>query len=207
MTSSTTERAVTRNDAAPLVIVSSDTHIGPRLVEDLRPYCPAAHLDAFDERAAQSSELKAMLRQFRESSDSPLARNASDGHHDMHARLRDLDRDGVAAEVIFHGSQNGEGIPFAPPTRAEIGASFGADDLDLVDVGFHMYNQWLADAVSIESERHVGLAQLPMWNIERALEEVQWASAAGLKGDQLPGSAGAPHSVQRPRLGAVLVGL
>ena len=26
----------------PLVVVSSDTHIGPRLVEDLRDYCPAA---------------------------------------------------------------------------------------------------------------------------------------------------------------------
>ena len=25
---------------APVVIVSNDTHIGPRLVEDLRPYCP-----------------------------------------------------------------------------------------------------------------------------------------------------------------------
>jgi hypothetical protein len=33
---------------APVVIVSSDTHIGPRLHDDLRPYCPAKHLEAFD---------------------------------------------------------------------------------------------------------------------------------------------------------------
>ena len=148
-----------------MVIVSSDTHIGPRLQEDLRPYCPREHLDTFDEHAARSSELKAMLRAYRESEDSPLARNATDGHHDMRARLRDMDRDGVAAEVIFHGSQNTEGIPFAPPTRAEIGASYGGD-LDLVTIGFHIYNQWLADAVSIEPERHIGLAQLPMWDID-----------------------------------------
>ena len=32
----------------PVVIVSSDTHIGPRLREDLRPYCEAGLLDAFD---------------------------------------------------------------------------------------------------------------------------------------------------------------
>ena len=34
------------------------------------------------------------------------------GHYDAHQRLRDLDHDGTAAEVIFHGSQNGEPIPF-----------------------------------------------------------------------------------------------
>ena len=28
----------------PLVIVSNDTHIGPRLVEELRPYCLLKHL-------------------------------------------------------------------------------------------------------------------------------------------------------------------
>ena len=34
------------------------------------------------------------------------------GHYDMEARLRDLDREGVAAEVIFHGSQNEEAMPW-----------------------------------------------------------------------------------------------
>ena len=33
----------------PVVIVSNDTHIGPRLVEDLRPYCPREHLDEYDQ--------------------------------------------------------------------------------------------------------------------------------------------------------------
>ena len=43
----------------PVVIVSNDTHIGPRLVEDLRPYCPKEHLDEFDrftEAAAADKE-------------------------------------------------------------------------------------------------------------------------------------------------------
>ena len=38
---------------APLVIVSCDTHIGPRLGEDLRPYCPAELLDDFDAYAGE----------------------------------------------------------------------------------------------------------------------------------------------------------
>ena len=46
---------------------------------------------------------------------SPRTRtSAPTGHFDMHARLRDMDRDGIAAEVIFHGSQNFEPIPFLP---------------------------------------------------------------------------------------------
>jgi len=185
MAQTTAPQDTATSDHAPMVIVSSDTHIGPRLQEDLRPYCPREHLDAFDEHAARSSELKAMLRAYRESEDSPLARNATDGHHDMRARLHDMDRDGVAAEVVFHGSQNTEGIPFAPPTRAEIGASYGGD-LDLVAIGFHIYNQWLADAVSTEPARHIGLAQLPMWDIDRALAELRWAREAGLRGINFP---------------------
>ena len=35
------------------------------------------------------------------------------GHHDMHARLRDMDRAGVAAGVIYHGSQNNEPFPLS----------------------------------------------------------------------------------------------
>jgi hypothetical protein len=36
------------NDSEPVVVVSVDLHPGPRLVEDLRPYCPSKHLDEFD---------------------------------------------------------------------------------------------------------------------------------------------------------------
>ena len=39
-----------------LIIVSSDTHIGPRLAEDLRPYCPANYLDEFDAYTAANVE-------------------------------------------------------------------------------------------------------------------------------------------------------
>ena len=31
------------------MIVSCDTHIGPRLREDLREYCPKQYLDDFDD--------------------------------------------------------------------------------------------------------------------------------------------------------------
>ena len=57
-------------------------------------------------------------------------------------------------------------------------------------VGRHMYNQWLADFVSVQPERHVGLAHLPMWNIEDAIKEAQWAHDHGLKGVNFPAESG-----------------
>ena len=42
----------------PVVVVSNDTHIGPRLVEDLRDYCPSSHLDEFDRFAATTAAEK-----------------------------------------------------------------------------------------------------------------------------------------------------
>jgi predicted TIM-barrel fold metal-dependent hydrolase len=44
----------------------------------------------------------------------------------------------------------------------------------------------LAEFCSVEPERHVGLAQLPMWDIEASLKELEWASSVGLRGVNFP---------------------
>ena len=132
-----------------------------------------------------------------------VARNQqTDGHHDVHARLRDLDYDGVAAEVIFHGSQNGEPIPFQ-----SFGPFLGyekGDNLELLGVGYHIYNEWLADFCSVEPERHVGLAHLPMWDVDAAVREAEWARGAGLRGVNFPAPEAVHRAVQQPGVGAVL---
>jgi predicted TIM-barrel fold metal-dependent hydrolase len=170
----------------PVVIVSNDTHIGPRLVEDLRDYCPAACLDEFDRFAATAAaEKDAAAEMLRGSGylDHPNLRTP--GHHDSAARLADYDHDGVAAGVIFHGSMNMEPIPFVPSALGKPRAS-GDSDRELVGVGQRIYNRWLADFVSQAPHRHVGLAYLPMWDVEAAVAEVRWAHGAGLRGVNFP---------------------
>ena len=49
------ERAVAMS-SVPLVVVSSDTHIGPLIEQQLRDYCPSAHLDDFDAFVAAHRE-------------------------------------------------------------------------------------------------------------------------------------------------------
>ena len=57
MTVTTTEAdAGAGQRSAPIVIVSCDTHIGPRLVDELRVYCPAGLHDEFDAFATELQE-------------------------------------------------------------------------------------------------------------------------------------------------------
>lgn len=166
---------------SPLVVISADTHIGPRLEADLRPYCPAKHLDAFDRFAASQKIPDAPYP--------PKHPNMSTaGHYDSDARLADYDFDGVAAGVIFHGSQNGEALPFVPnPFIAKIlGQDTVPFDPEMTAVGHGIYNRWLVDFVARAPARHIGLAYLSMWDIEAATREVSWAAESGLRGVNLP---------------------
>jgi predicted TIM-barrel fold metal-dependent hydrolase len=172
-------------------IVSADCHIGPRLVEDLRPHCPPDLVARFDAYVADPNRSPGRYVPQQGSDADALApwRNRwTEGHHDPAARRRDLDGEGVAAEVIFHGSQNDEPIPFqssmlGPP-----------DDPSLAAAGVRIYNSWLAALCAEAPERHVGLAHLPMWDVDSAVAELRWAADAGLKGVNFP----APRPWLRP---------
>jgi hypothetical protein len=164
-----------------LVVISADTHVGPRLREDLRGYCPAGHLEEFDRFASVRLPPGVVYP--------PKHPNMTTaGHYDSDARLADYDFDGVAAGVIFHGSQNGESVPFIP--NAFIAKLMGQEDKpfdpDMATVGQMIYNRWLVDFVAQAPDRHIGLAHLSMWDIDTAIEEVRWAAAHGLRGVNFP---------------------
>jgi predicted TIM-barrel fold metal-dependent hydrolase len=167
----------------PLIVVSADCHIGPRLVEDLRPLCPPEHLAAFDAYGDDGDRSRGRYVEHDASGDDPLSpwRNQwVAGHHDPASRRVDLDFEGIAAEVIFHGSQNNQPIPFQ---TSMLGAP---DDPDLLAVGVRIYNSWLAQICAEAPHRHVGLAHLPMWDVDAAVAELRWAADAGLKGVNFP---------------------
>jgi predicted TIM-barrel fold metal-dependent hydrolase len=168
----------------PVIVVSNDTHIGPRLVEDLRAYCPREHLDDFDGFAeAATADKDAAAEMLRGSGHLDHPNFRTPGHHDSGARLADYDHDGIAAGVVFHGSMNMEPIPFiAQP----LGKPTAREDSPLAGVGMQIYNRWLADFVSDAPSRHIGLAYLPMWDVDAAVAEVEWAREAGLRGVNFP---------------------
>ena len=65
-----------------------------------------------------------------------------------------------------------------------------SDDRELRAVGLQIYNRWLVDFVAQAPQRHIGLAYLPMWDIDRAIAEVEWAHDHGLKGVNFPALRG-----------------
>jgi predicted TIM-barrel fold metal-dependent hydrolase len=190
--------AITGAATEPLVVMTCDSHVQPLFDPQLRAYCPKEHLQAFDDWLVRMQPLFDLADHgiFAVDSEDEEVRNTfgwnmqTTGQHDVHARLRDMDRDGVAAEVIFHAS-----APMRPIPMLEQGIGVPIpEDRRLARVGQHIYNQWLADFCSVEPERHAGLAHLPMWDVDAAIEELTWAAEAGLKGVNFP----APRSEIRP---------
>jgi predicted TIM-barrel fold metal-dependent hydrolase len=169
------------------LIVSCDSHVGPKLVEHLRPYCPKQYLEAFDDDVAgQRARTTAGAHNLNARMDDQMQRMSPmfdhpnigrDGHWDPRWRLADMDSDGVAAELIWHFSQNGENLPW-------IGLGLGnvyAHQLELGSVAYDIYNRWLADFCSTDPERLLGLVYIPSWDIDASIRTLRWARERGLR--------------------------
>jgi predicted TIM-barrel fold metal-dependent hydrolase len=92
--------------------------------------------------------------------------NRRAGSWDPSERLKDQDVDGVAGEVLYGG---------ASPLKTSA-------DPALRGEAYRAYNDWLADFCSVAPERLIGIAELPMDTSERAVAELERATAAGHRG-------------------------
>ncbi len=85
-------------------------------------------------------------------------------------RLKDMDLDGVDAEVIF------------PPQRT-IGHWLGHEDPDVSLAGIEAYNNFLWDEFCApDPSRLIGMAQIPSLGIDSAVDTLRKAKARGFKG-------------------------
>jgi uncharacterized protein len=84
-------------------------------------------------------------------------------------RAKDMDRDGVQAEVIF-------GI---------LGAATRLNDPIAANEMFRIYNDWLVDFCKHDPTRFIGLACLPYGDIPAAVQEIHRVAKLGLRGVEL----------------------
>jgi predicted TIM-barrel fold metal-dependent hydrolase len=107
-------------------------------------------------------------------------------NYDSAYRLRDLETQGVVAEVIFPNS-----LPFG---FAAEGTDAGGGEKAKAQVAAALrgYNRWLADFVAQAPSRRAGMAVVTFDNVEEAVRTVRWAKEHGMRGIQLPGPAGEP---------------
>src|SRR6185436_19900892 len=93
---------------------------------------------------------------------------------DPDLRLRDQDRDGVQAEVLY-------GI---------LGATGRMNDPEATVEVMRVYNEWLAEFCATHPERYAGLASIPNHPIEAAIAEVERVAKRGvLRGLDIANSA------------------
>jgi predicted TIM-barrel fold metal-dependent hydrolase len=88
---------------------------------------------------------------------------------DPHLRIKDMDRDGVDAEVIY-------GI---------LGAASRLNDHEASNEMLRIYNNWLKDFCSHYPDREIGLACLPYGDIDAAIVEIHRVAKLGLRGLEL----------------------
>lgn len=170
------------------LVISSDCHAGlpARLY---REYVDPQFRDTFDaalpiqtqmlEQAAGKFLVADINRAWRRGREADLS-----GAWDHAQRLRVLDGDGIAGEVIF---PDGITESNTPPFGA--GLSLPTEDVvpELQWAGARAHNRWLAEFCQMAPERRAGVAIVPaLWNVGEAVAEAQWAREHGLRGVLLP---------------------
>jgi predicted TIM-barrel fold metal-dependent hydrolase len=88
------------------------------------------------------------------------------GSYDPKARLEDMDLDGVDAEVLYFGGPV-TSLPKDPTLRSYI---------------FQRYNDWMVDLSRAAPNRLVGLAHVPLLDIDEGIRELKRIAKMGLRG-------------------------
>jgi predicted TIM-barrel fold metal-dependent hydrolase len=155
-------------------VISADCHAGGELF-DYRPYLPKRFHDEFDAWAATY-----------EIPYDDLKGPDANRNWDSERRLRELEDDGVVAEVLFPNTvppfYPKASLAFQPP-------AITSGDLDRRSAGLQAHNRWLADFCAAAPGRRAGIAQIMLHDIDAAVAEIRWAKDAGLAGGVLlPGN-------------------
>lgn len=113
------------------------------------------------------------------------------GEFDASVRVRELDDDGVAGEIIF-------------PQMAPFGAGLMQYRYEVTPeqsfVGCQAYNRWLADLCRSNPARHAGVALIDVEDIDASVKEIRAAREMGLWGGVLlPTSTGRHPFYHHPR--------
>ena len=108
------------------------------------------------------------------------------GAWDIDQRDKELDADGVTAEVMFADADAITGMA-SPPFGAGLSAGAIADP-ELAFAGARAHNRFLAEMCSRSPERHGGIALVPITHsVERSVAEIEWlAEQPGIRGIMVP---------------------
>ena len=167
------------------LLISTDTHAGPPK-EEYREYIEPKYRQAFDEAVAVTAadlvdqdDHQKFLREWEQQTG---GRGGMQGAWDAAIRTKEMDAEGVAAEVIFPDADAaGIGGVSASPFGSGLGSD-GTGDPELVMAGARAHNRWVADFCQADPHRRKAVAVIPVSDVPAAVAEVEWAAGKGVFG-------------------------
>ena len=152
----------------PYAVITSDAHAGASIAT-YRDYLDARHQELFDK--------------WRGSYTNPQRQHIGSKKHknwDDAERLGDMDREGVAGEVLFPNT-----VPPFFRSSVLICGNPSKENYPLWLEGVRAHNRWLLDFQNEHPTRRAGVGIVYLNDIDEAIKDVTWIANKGLKGGVL----------------------
>jgi predicted TIM-barrel fold metal-dependent hydrolase len=172
----------------PLIIFSGDGHIGPipeQVREYLEPKFQGAMADLeqecrdFDQISNPSIKKLTPEQLEAVDDDQAISSFGESGGYDMDIRLRELDREGVAGELLLAGHQLA-----VQPFFSVVNKPYPAD---LRAAGARAQHRWVADCIAQAPGRWYGVTEPgPCLDLDETIRELQWSAEHGFVAAYLP---------------------
>ncbi len=151
-------------------------HLAPRLVR--REFDDDGEYEAIELEGQYIRQLSAQVGLDRtDYMNIPFIRTFEEGvpgQRDPAARLADMDSDGIDADVLVH-----PGYPILLPKNRDTRRGM-----------MMAFNDWLAEFCAHDPKRLIGIGEIPVWDVPRAVEEARRVKALGLRGVLMPAIPG-----------------
>jgi predicted TIM-barrel fold metal-dependent hydrolase len=150
------------------IVISGDCHAGAEM-RDYKPFLEARHHDAFDDWADH------FVNPYGD-----LKRADADRNWDDTRRMRDLEADGVVAEVLYPNT-----IPPFYPKGSLTALTPTDDDFELRLAGLRAHNRWLAAWCDAFPQQRAGVGQILLNDVDEAVRDVHFVADNNLRGGVL----------------------
>jgi predicted TIM-barrel fold metal-dependent hydrolase len=169
-----------------LIIVSSDAHAG--MPPECWPeYLPAQHHELLPQLAADNEIYTHAITVLSAKRGSTACAEFEEAHatgwhglHDPVLRLADMDREGIASEIVFHADHRLGDLFHNAPNRTV--------PFDVWDAGVRGWNRWAHDTFGFARDRfHLTAAIGSCTDMDATVAELGWVADRGFIGTYVPG--------------------
>ena len=172
----------------PLLIISADNHAGGR-IEDYAQFIEARYRDDLQALQKEQDDFQRVLGRFSQFSDDDLAimdereairSGGRFGAWDVARRIKEMDDEGVVAEVVHAGHQEA-----VMPFFSQLNRRYSAD---LRWAGVKAYHRWFASCAAQGDGRLVGVGDPgPCLDLQETVRELHWLADNHFVSVSVPG--------------------